>query len=89
MGEKERILIIEFTNYEDYPIGGYLSFARSLMKSFGNSLAIAGITTSNEDPVGIWFKKEIDGSVSGRLIIVLRLRLQHCWVSAIFWQSAR
>jgi glycosyltransferase involved in cell wall biosynthesis len=62
MGEKGKILIIDFTNYEDYPIGGYLSFARSLMESFGNSLALAGITTSDEDPVGRWFRKEIEGT---------------------------
>jgi len=63
MGEKGRILIIDFTNYEDYPIGGYLSFARSLMGSFGSDLALTGITTNDEDPVGRWFKKEINGSV--------------------------
>ncbi len=58
---QKRILVIDFCNYQDYPIGGYLSFARSLMESFGNDIALAGITTSKEDPVGKWFKKEICG----------------------------
>ena len=62
MGDTGKILIIDFTNFEDYPIGGYLSFARNLMKAFGIDLALAGITTSKGDPVGKWFKKEIDGS---------------------------
>ncbi len=62
MAEVKRILIIDFTNYEDYPVGGYLSFARNLMFSFGPSLALVGITTSNEDPVGRWYRKTIDGT---------------------------
>lgn len=62
MAEVKRILIIDFTNYEDYPVGGYLSFARNLMFSFGPSLALVGITTSSEDPVGKWYRKTIDGT---------------------------
>lgn len=58
----KRIIIIDFTNYQDYPIGGYLSFARSLMDSFKTDLALVGITTCKDDPVGKWFKKNIDGS---------------------------
>jgi len=61
MDKKERILIIDFTNFEDYPIGGYLSFARSLMDSFGAELALVGITTSKDEPVGKWISKRIDG----------------------------
>lgn len=63
MDRGKRVLIIDFTNYEDYPIGGYLSFARSLLDSFGTDLALVGITTCPEDPIGKWFKKNIDGSV--------------------------
>jgi len=63
VAEDKRIMIIDFTNYEDYPIGGYLSFAMNLMISFGSSLALVGITTSYEDPVGKWFKKNINGTV--------------------------
>jgi len=62
MDEKKRILIIDFTNFEDYPIGGYLSFAKNMIKAFNNDLALVGITTQKEDPVGKWFKKEIQGS---------------------------
>jgi len=63
MAGDNRIMIIDFTNYEDYPIGGYLSFARNLMVSFGSSMALVGITTSYEDPLGKWFKKNINGTV--------------------------
>ena len=60
METDSKIMIIDFTNYEDYPIGGYLSFARSLIDTFGTGLALVGITTSKTDPVGKWFKKEIN-----------------------------
>jgi hypothetical protein len=61
MDTKKRILIIDFCNYQDYPIGGYLSFAKILMETFGNDLALVGITTQISDPVGKWFKKVING----------------------------
>ena len=63
MGSRSKIMIIDFTNYEDYPIGGYLTFAKSMMETFGNDLALVGITTSPSDPLGKWFKKEINDSV--------------------------
>lgn len=63
MNTAKRILIIDFCNYEDYPIGGYLSFAKNLMEAFGPDIALAGISTSQEDPIGKWFKKEINGIV--------------------------
>lgn len=56
-------MIIDFTNYSDYPIGGYLSFAKSLIESFGNKVALVGITTEKDDPTGRWIKKTIDGTV--------------------------
>jgi len=62
MIEEKRILIVDFTDYEDYPIGGYLTFAKNLMESFGPAIALAGITTSVTDPVGKWFKKTIRGT---------------------------
>jgi len=57
---ERKILIIDFCNYDDYPIGGYLSFAKNLMISFGNQLSLVGITTDINDPIGKWFKKSID-----------------------------
>ena len=53
----KRILIIDFCNYYDYQIGGHLTFAKSLMKAFGNQLALVGITTDRSDPIGRWIKK--------------------------------
>ena len=61
MSSSRRILLIDFANYEDFPIGGYITFARNMMSSFGSDLALAGITTSRKDPIGRWFKKNIDG----------------------------
>lgn len=61
MDASKRILLIEFCNFEDYPIGGLLSFSKNLMVSFQNELVLIGITTHKEDPVGKWFKKTING----------------------------
>jgi glycosyltransferase involved in cell wall biosynthesis len=61
MKTTKEILILEFCNYENYPIGGYLTFSKHLMTVFGNNLRLAGITTSQNDPVGKWFQKTING----------------------------
>jgi len=59
--ESKRILIIDFCNFEDYPIGGYLSFVQNMMVSFENEVALVGITTEKNEPIGQWFKKKING----------------------------
>ncbi len=56
------VLFIEDCNFEDYPVGGQLSFARQMMQAFGNHLALVGIST-DDTPVGRWIKKEINGVV--------------------------
>jgi glycosyltransferase involved in cell wall biosynthesis len=61
MTEQKKILLIDFCNFEDYPIGGHLSFAKNLMLAFKNDLALIGITTNEKDPLGQWFKKDING----------------------------
>ncbi len=53
-----RIYIVELCNYDDYPVGGHLSFARQLIKAFGNEIALIGISTGDE-PVKKWIKKKI------------------------------
>lgn len=55
-----RLIILEFCNYVDYPIGGYLSFAKQLVKAFGTEISVVGISTTME-PVGKWEKKIISG----------------------------
>ena len=55
------ILLIEYCNFRDFPIGGQLSFAIQMMKAFGNRLALVGITTERDEPVGEWIEKKIDG----------------------------
>jgi len=55
------ILHLEACNFIDRPVGGQLTFSRHLMSVLGNRLALAGWTTSADDPVGRWFQKEIDG----------------------------
>jgi glycosyltransferase involved in cell wall biosynthesis len=57
----KRILVLDFCNFIDYQIGGFLSFARNLMIAFGNQLVLVGITTDHKDPVGRWYVKNING----------------------------
>jgi len=59
----KKILVFDFCNYFDYPIGGYLSFAKYLLLVFGSDLALVGITTDKSDPVGKWFKKKLNGEI--------------------------
>jgi len=56
-----KILLIEAVNFKDFPAGGQLNFAKQLTKVFGNKIAIVGISTTDEEPIGRWFKKELDG----------------------------
>ena len=59
--KNKKILFIEICNFIDYPTGGHLSFAKNMIYAFGNELMLVGSTTDNNDPIGKWFKKEIDG----------------------------
>jgi glycosyltransferase involved in cell wall biosynthesis len=55
-------LFIEPCNFEDFPIGGQLSFAKQMIHTFGARLALVGIST-DETPVGRWVKRAFDGRV--------------------------
>jgi glycosyltransferase involved in cell wall biosynthesis len=53
-------LLIDPCNFVDYPTGGQLSFARQLMKAYGDRLALVG-TSTDATPVGRWIEKTFDG----------------------------
>lgn len=53
---RNKFLLIEGCDFVDYPTGGQLSFARQMMRTFGNRLALVGIST-DDTPVGVWLKK--------------------------------
>lgn len=53
------ILYIEGCNFEDFPVGGQLTFAKQLLEVFGNKLFLVGIVT-DEFPIGSWQKKNIN-----------------------------
>lgn len=55
-----KIYIIELCNYEDFPTGGHLTFAKQMMTAFENEVALIGYSTGSE-PVKQWIKKEING----------------------------
>jgi glycosyltransferase involved in cell wall biosynthesis len=56
-----KFVILEDHNFIDYPIGGSLSFDLQLLRVCPN-VALAGITTSSQDPIGQWFIKSMHGS---------------------------
>jgi len=53
-------LLIEGCDFQSYPPGGQLTFAKQMMTTFGNRLALVGISTDST-PTGQWIVKEIDG----------------------------
>ncbi len=57
-----KITYIQGCNFEDYPIGGQLTFAKNMLNAFGNDLILVGIST-DDTPIGKWVKKEINGTL--------------------------
>jgi glycosyltransferase involved in cell wall biosynthesis len=57
---KPHILFIETSDYETFPIGGQLTFAKNFVKIFGNCLALTG-AVADDTPIGRWTEKTIDG----------------------------
>ena len=60
--ENKRILFIDYCNYEDYQIGGHLSWAKNMLSAFSDDLALVGITTERNEPCGKWYLKTIKGT---------------------------
>lgn len=56
------VLFIEPCNFEDFPVGGQLSFAKQMVRTFGSRLALVGIST-DDTPIGRWIKRAFDGRV--------------------------
>lgn len=57
-----RIVLVEYCDFVRFPTGGQLSFARQMLTAFGTELALVGIATDAETPVGEWTKREIGGT---------------------------
>src|ERR1700757_2994185 len=55
------VILIDPTDFESFPVGGQLSTARSLMKTFGNRLALVGVS-SDKWRVGRWTHRDISGT---------------------------
>jgi len=56
-----RFIHMDPVNFLDFPMGGTLSFSRQLIDQFRNQVALVGLITDESDPVGKWFRKEING----------------------------
>lgn len=61
MNQTSKILLVDFCNYDDFPMGGYLTNARNILESMNSEIALVGISTNPSEPVGKWFSKQIDG----------------------------
>ena len=57
-----RFIHMDPVNFQDFPVGGTLSFARQLISQFKNEVALVGLITEASEPVGKWFIKEINGT---------------------------
>ena len=55
-----RFIHIDAVNFQDFPVGGTLSFSRQLISQFKGEVALVGLITNDKDPVGKWFLKEIN-----------------------------
>jgi len=53
-------LHIEACDFDSFPLGGTLTFAKQLISSFPNSVRLVGFV-NNDEPIGEWFVKEIGG----------------------------
>lgn len=58
--ETGRILLIENCDFRSFPPGGQLTFARNLVRAFGDRLALVGAATGDE-PVGRWLEAAFEG----------------------------
>jgi glycosyltransferase involved in cell wall biosynthesis len=47
-------------NFQDFPVGGTLSFSKQLIGRFKDQVALVGLVTDDADPVGKWFVKYIN-----------------------------
>jgi hypothetical protein len=56
---QKKIILLEPCNFIDFPTGGQLTFAKHLLKSFGNDLVLVGLSTDNKN-IGKWTKIRID-----------------------------
>lgn len=88
--EKIKFLHIESNNFQDFPFGGTLSFSKQLTGQFRDEIALVGLITDPDDPVGKWFRKDIAGTsffyfgygrfkkTSKRPVIPIRLKSWFC-----------
>lgn len=83
--KKANVLLIEDCDFDSYPHGGQLSFAKNMLKAFGNRLALVGVNTDST-PTGRWVERQIgsqrfcffgirtvDKSRNGKPLIPLRI----------------
>lgn len=56
-----RFIHMDPVNFQDFPVGGTLSFSRQLIAQFRSEVALVGLVTDESEPVGKWFIRKING----------------------------
>ena len=56
-----RVLLVDGCDFVGFPTGGQYSFARQMVRAFGDRLALVGICT-DDTPVGTWVVRTINGA---------------------------
>jgi len=70
-----KILVIDSCNFIDFPTGGHLSFVRNMLSVFPEGdLALVGITTDPDFPIGKWTTLEIDGKTYDYFAVKFRIK---------------
>lgn len=57
----DKLLYIEACDFESFPLGGTLTFAKQFLRCFQKNIYLVGIAKDDE-PVGEWFVREINGT---------------------------
>ncbi|MCQ2379533.1 MAG: glycosyltransferase [Victivallaceae bacterium] len=97
MNEQHPMMIVEISDFERMPLGGQLSFVRSVMKAFdAPGPVLVGVSTDDSVPVGRWCRRIVSGveyeyfslfrTVSGRNRRLFPLRLRG-FLALLFWRK--
>jgi glycosyltransferase involved in cell wall biosynthesis len=60
MKKNNRFILLEGCDFINFPKGGQLTFAKRMMKLYGNEMLLVGTTDNPNIPIGEWIKITID-----------------------------
>jgi glycosyltransferase involved in cell wall biosynthesis len=57
---KQKIVLLEYCDYIDFPTGGQLTFAKQMLSAFSSDIALVGLAPNDSMIIGSWIKRIID-----------------------------